>query len=212
MALAALGGLLSWHTGAYLIYFWHLLLPLLVLGVMNRPAMNPHWPCLNVALLLCLCPSIPRAEASPGWIALEQLIAQHPNGYIDPYFEPLRPRDSPVTIENAQCEYLLATGSTRGSPALSTHCNNFLHDFTDKIRARQFDRLILMSGGAFVSSAFLPLIQENYEIKASCEVRPYFLSFRDRLSFGQATRSVLILSPRKDTKAGPAGQSTGNQP
>jgi hypothetical protein len=212
MALVALGGLLSWHTGAYLIYFWHLLLPLLVLGIMNRPAMNPIWPCLNVALLLCLCPSIPTAATSQDWIALGQLIAKHPNGYIDPYFEPLRPRGSPVTIENAQCEYLLAAGSAHGSPALSKHCNDFIHSFTDKIRARQFDCLVLVSGGAFLSSGFSTLIRGNYEIKASCELRPYYLSFRDRRSFGKVTRSALILTPRKNDKASPAAQPTADRP
>jgi hypothetical protein len=212
VALVALGGLLSWHTGAYLIYFWHLLLPLLVLGIMNRPAMNPIWPCLNVALLLYLCPSIPTAETSQDWIALGQLIAKHPNGYIDPYFEPLRPRGSAVTIENAQCEYLLAVGSAHGSPELRAHCNDFIHGFADKIRTRQFDCLVLVSGGAFLSHAFLPLIMENYEITASCELRPYYLSFRDRRSFGKITRYALILAPRKADKPSPVARPKAAAP
>jgi hypothetical protein len=212
VALAVLAGLLSWHSGAYLIYFWHLLLPLLVLGVMSRPAMNPIWPCLNVALLLYLCPSIPPAEASPAWIGLGQLIAKHPNGYVAPYFEPLRPRGSPLTVENAQSENILAAGSVYGPPALSTHCNEFIHGLRDKIRARQFDCLVLVSGGAFLSHAFLPVILENYEIKASCDLRPYYLSFRDRLSFGEVTRPALILTPRKNDKASPAARPKADGP
>lgn len=197
VAMAALGGLLSWHTGAYLIYFWHLLLPLLALGIMNRPAVNPIWPCLNTALLLLLCPSLPPAEASADWIAMGKLVAAHPNGYVDPYFESLLPAGRPAPVDNGQSEYLLMAGYAYGAPALRAHCASCYYDLEKKIRARRFDSLLLVPG-YFLSQEYSDLILENYEVSGKFWVRPYFGSFSRRFLFGQTTGAALFLTPRKN--------------
>jgi hypothetical protein len=170
---------------------------------MNRPAINPIWPGINIAWLLLLCPPLPLDNPSADWIALGQLVAEHPHGYIDPYFESLLPPDPPTTVENAQSEYLLAVGSVYGSPALKAHCNQYLYDFTGKIRRRQFDSII-MEPGAFLSNAFFNLILKNYKITKVYQIRPYYMSFRDRLSFGLMTTDALFLTPRNLEKDHPA--------
>jgi hypothetical protein len=197
MALAVLGGLLSWHTGAYLIYFWHLLLPLLVLGVMNRPAMNPIWPCLNLALLLYLCPSFPSAATSSDWTAMGKLVATHPNGYVDPYFESLLPPGRPEPVDNAQSEYLLMAGYAYGSPALRARCASFYYDFEKEIRERKFDSFLLVPG-FYISQQYSDLILENYEIAGTFKVRPYYGSFSRRFLFGRTSGPALFLTPRKN--------------
>jgi hypothetical protein len=196
MALAVLAGLLSWHQGAYLIYFFHLLLPLLVLGIMNRPAVNPIWPCLNIAALLYLCPSLPPVKTSADWIALGKLVAKHPNAYIDPYFESLLPPGRPVLIDNGLSEYLISMGYASGSPDLRAHCKGCFHDFKDKICERRFDSLVL-APGFFLSHALSNLIMENYEVSGTFTIQPYYGAFRNRLSFGHAGGPALFLTPRK---------------
>jgi len=195
-AIAALGGLLSWHTGAYLIYFWHLLLPLLALGIMNRPAANPIWPCLNISLLLLYCPSVPSAEASADWVALGKLAALHPDGYVDPYFESLLPPGSPVPADNAQSEYIIMMSYACGSPALRARCADCYYGLEKEIRERRFDSLFLVRG-YFLSQQYADLIRENYEISGTFKIRPYFGSFSERRLFGHATGEALFLTPRK---------------
>jgi hypothetical protein len=137
------------------------------------------------------------------WIELRELAAKHPNGYIDPYFESLLPPGSPRFVENAQSEYSLMYGSVYGSPPLSAHCNECLYGFTEKIRGRRYDSFIV-APGVFLSNVFLNLIMENYEISGVYKIRPYYLSFRDRLSFGHKTAYALFLTPRKNEMARPA--------
>jgi hypothetical protein len=203
VALTVLGSSLSWHGGAYLIYFWHLALPLMALSVMSRPVINPLWLCMNVALLLWLRPPLPPAETSNDWAALGELIAKHPHGHVDPYFEPLIPPGSSVAIDNAQSEYALMIGRACGSPALITHCNEYLDDFAKRINERQFDSFIIIPGVFLSRPPFYSMIFANYEVSKACEIRPYYFSFRDRLSFGQKTVSVYFLTPLKTVKPPP---------
>jgi hypothetical protein len=202
VALAVLGGLLSWHTGAYLIYFWQLLLPLLVLGVMNRPALNPIWPCLNIALLLYLCPSLPLVEKSADWIAMGKLVAMHPHGYVDPYFESLLPSGRPTPVDNAQSEYLLALGYDHGPTALRARCAMDYNELEKKIREQQFDSFLLVPG-FFLSQQYSDLIPENYEISGRFKIRPYYGSYSRRLLFGDEFGEALFLTPRKNISPPP---------
>jgi hypothetical protein len=197
VALAVLAGLLSWHTGAYLIYFWHLLLPLLALGVMSRSAMNPIWPCLNLALLLYFCPSLPPAETSSDWLAMGKLVAMHPHGYVDPYFESLLPPGRAAPIDNAQSEYLLMAGYTHGSPALRAHCASYYYALEKMIRERKFDSFLLVPG-FFISQQYSDLILKNYEVSGKFWIHPYYGSFSRRLLFGHEVGQAFFLTPRKN--------------
>ncbi|MGA3006823.1 MAG: hypothetical protein ABSE59_02915 [Opitutaceae bacterium] len=149
VALTVLSGLLSWHGGAYLTYFWHLLLPLLALGAMSRPASNLIWPCLNLAVLLWLRPPLPPVQTSADWIILGQLVAEHPRGYVDPYFEPLVPPGSSITVDNAQSEYSTAIGAARGSPPCA-----FIVGITLKIWPRR--SVSVATTVCFLFQVFLP--------------------------------------------------------
>lgn len=198
VATAALAALLCWHGGAYLIYFWHLLLPLLALWLVGSSfAARPSLPfyCLNIAGLLALAPSLPLIGSSPGWLALQSSIQQLKNPYVDPYFEALQHRDKRPIPDNGQSEYILYAASVGSNPLLREMSKRFVEQYLRSIFDQRYDGVILVQN-AYFHELVMEQIDQNYQFVASYKVRPYYYTFRTPIKFGVYDAPVLVLMPK----------------
>ncbi len=133
--VAALAGVallarLGWHTGAYLTYYFHLLLVPLCLfaGAAARPAKGagyPLWPSLlllaNLVVLMAVAPPPPRPD--PGWEQLRDDVLSQPGQVaVDFVMEPLsRLRPDLIVADTGMYKYAMdEPGLIRGaSPAVA---------------------------------------------------------------------------------------------
>ncbi|HEY1792678.1 MAG TPA: hypothetical protein VGG34_07150 [Opitutaceae bacterium] len=117
---------LGWHTGAYLTYFFHLLLaPLCLLAATAKPpAPWRQWELLsalvllgNLAVLMALAPALPRED--PGWEALRGDILRQPGVVlVDSIMEPLsRARGGVLVADSGMYGYALGEVSLVRGPA-----------------------------------------------------------------------------------------------
>lgn len=206
VAAAALAVSLSWHGGAYLIYFSHLLLPLLVLSVSESDlrARIPLWVyCLNIASLLVLAPSLPLKGASHDWLVLQSAVRELANPYLDPYFESLRRPGRPIS-DNGQSEYLLIAGSLGSEARLREMSRRFAKRYVQDFEEQKYDALILIRKAYFHVVAN-DQIEQNYQLVADYKVRPYYQSFLHPIRFGVDDAQVVVYLPKPRTnKVSPA--------
>jgi hypothetical protein len=90
---AALSAGLGWHRGAYLTYYYHLVLPPLAIAAAFAAARLPRWVAAiallaNLSVLMLVAPAFPKPD--PGWSALSRdVAAQHGPIVVDYMLEPL---------------------------------------------------------------------------------------------------------------------------
>jgi hypothetical protein len=111
---------LGWHTGAYLTYYFHLLLvPLCLLSavfmVPEGRADTPVWAAglllANLLVLMVLAPPLPPTDA--GWVALRSDVRQQPGlVLVDAVMEPFtRDRPDVVLADTGMAAYALHEAS-----------------------------------------------------------------------------------------------------
>jgi hypothetical protein len=211
VAATALAASLAWHTGAHLIYFWHLLLPLLVLQ--EPPRILLHRGCLaaNLALLLVWRPPLPPGESSHEWRQLQAFIATKPRVYLDPYLQALRPDElGRPDVANAQSDYLLglaiAGGDVGGaedkaemiarslagqSPTLRNFAQAYVIRDKRAFARAEYDA-VLLTERIFYQEHVMPEIRRNYQITSVQQLYPYYFSFRDRTTFGLIPLRIFV--------------------
>jgi hypothetical protein len=236
VAAAALAVSLSWHGGAHMIYFWHLLLPLLVLSQLQGPVVRAGWLCINLLLLLVLRPPLPAVGTSEVWHMLQEVVAKHPRIYLDPLTVSLRPDDlGNANRENALSEsiiealsaqpttgkgyrdlhYLVDLAQAANSGPLLRRAEQFVKDEQKDFLDQKYDA-ILLTEGIFYKNHILPAISARYHVTAGYYVYSYYLNFRNRLDFGRYPIRVLLFEPRKPLPAvsrgrNPIGEAQGTQ-
>ena len=116
LAAGVLSAVLGWHTGAYLTYYFHLLLvPLCVVGAAcaapRDQEKQPLWASglllINLLVLILVAPPLPRAD--PGWDALRDDVArQRGLVLVDAVMEPLvRERPQVALADTGMAAYAL---------------------------------------------------------------------------------------------------------
>jgi hypothetical protein len=104
LAVLALGGGLGWHTGAYLTYYFHLLLlPLCVWAVVAGGAATGILVLANLAVLMVLAPAIPVPD--PGWAEISRDVLGQPGPVVvDSLLAPLAQRRSDARVADTGIE------------------------------------------------------------------------------------------------------------
>jgi hypothetical protein len=104
LAVLALGGGLGWHTGAYLTYYFHLLLvPLCVLAVVAGGPATGVLVLANLAVLMVLAPALPGPH--PGWAEISRDVLSQPGPVVvDSILEPLAHRRPDARVADTGME------------------------------------------------------------------------------------------------------------
>lgn len=206
---AALAGSLSWNDGAHMTYFWHLLLPLLVMGVLRCRSVHPLWLCLNLVVLLVLRPPLPAVGLPDGWRQLQMIVARHDNIYLDPFLAALHPPERPGREgDNAHSEYLLSYGPYSDFAGLEDRTMAFMRAQRLAFETQVYDG-IMLTDHTFYFEHLKPFIHANYRVAGVFTVRSYYTNFRDRRSFGRTAHRVVYYQPiHRDQGSGPVHSET----
>jgi hypothetical protein len=209
-AAVALAAALSWRGGAHMIYFWHLLLPLLILLQLKQQSVSRGWLCINLLVLLVLRPPPPATGTPEVWNLLRKVVAMHPRTYLDGFTVSLQTAElGDSHRENALSECILQMrkeySAKAGSIAeliIGKEQSHLLARADQYVAAEQRDFLnqkydaILLIEGIFFKEHILAAISQHYRITAGYYVYSYYLDFRNRLNFGQYPIRILLYEPR----------------
>jgi|GEM_PF-6127575 len=199
VAAAALGLSLSWHAGAYMIYFWHLLLPLLALWILQLDPnlqFNPWWYCANLGIILALCPAIPNDGATAGWNQLKATASSYGKVYLDPYFDPLLIDSESRLLDNSQSEYILQNRLQKSEPILKERTKAVISNSITLINNKYYNVMFIIDG-FYCSDFLISVIHRNYHLVAGFSVKPYYYSFNEPRQFGRREVRVSVYVPNK---------------
>jgi hypothetical protein len=199
VATVALLGRLGWHGGAYLIYFYHLLLPPLLLVVFGEVWLRVeagHWlkralVAANLALTLYFLPPWPIAKP-------ERFLPVRGVAWVDPVLEAWAMQQPMVElIDNAQSEYLVFAGLHSSDPEIRQRAEQWSSEKREKLISGDVRYVVfsavhnrpLFSWGQQLS----PLLLKHYQPVHSLTTYPYFLLFRDRRGFGRVGLTCVVL-------------------
>ena len=212
LATAALLGMLGWHAGNFLVYFYHLLLGPLVVVALRQLR---HWPRAgrlllagNVLVLGFLIPPLPGPDR---WEALAASVAEVRGPIlVDPILEPFAHRRPDVTLlTHGHTVSIVQAIDAMGDhvPAVYQGVERDLlrirRELNDAIRAQRFAAVFIvyvdLGSGAtwgYDQSHIRQALFTRYQPVSDIVIYPYGAPYWDRLHHGQLPYHVIKWVPR----------------
>ncbi len=148
------------HEEAYLWYYFHLLSPLLLIGMAVTLNRQLPWTLVLVPFILWNCWIVSMKhqdiKLDPGdenWRKVEELIATHKDILNSPLIAPLLVQHHRPVYDNGLSEYFKKGGYretalirlfSKGDPRIILRYYAFLNEMKDKIRRREFDLVMIV--------------------------------------------------------------------
>ncbi len=221
-ATAALLGLLAWHPGNYLVYFYHLLLGPLVLIALPRLT---DWPlagrALLIANLLVLGWQLPPQPGPDNWPTLAAHVRAAPGPVLgDALLEPfVHARPDLELLSHGQTASVLQSFDRLGLALPSRHAG--LHRelagqaarLAERIRRREFAAIYITyidlgdrSVWAYELAPIRVALFSSYRVASEIPVFPYNAPYWDRRGHGQLAYRVTQWVPAVPPSPTPAGR------
>ena len=213
VSTAGLLGSLGWHSGNYLVYFYHLLLGPLVLAAL---ANLRTWPRLGISLLaanlLVLGYFLPNQPANDNWDVLAVDIAETPGSILaDPLLEAFtHDRPNLELFSHGQTASVLQTldNSVPHVPAAYADLHRALlrseEKLSGRIRLAEFSAIYLSYQDIGKGSAWsyehrntIEAIRARYRIVREIVIYPYATPYWDRMQHGRYPYHITRWEPRK---------------
>ena len=212
LAAIALLGMLGWHAGNYLVYFYHLLLAPLVVVALRRLATWPRagrvllWA--NVAVLGFLIPPLPGRDH---WENLEASVADvHGPILADPLLEPFVHSHPYVTLlTHGHTVSIVQAMDHMGADVPAAYLNvqrdlqRIAQNLNARIRAQEFAAVYIvyvdLGAGAtwgYDQSHIRQSLFTRYQPASDIVVYPYAAPYWDRMHHGQSPYHVIKWVPK----------------
>ncbi len=210
MAIIAAGILLlsmGWHSGNYMVYYNHLLLPPLLIAAFSGAGLPDSRRVLvkslllaNALLLILLKPSLPGGEGYPDWF--DAVIKEEEPILVDPVLEPLSRLSGTVhLVDNGQAEYLVNYYHLSKKAPSQIKPDEWLAEETIKIRSGTYRYLILMPFHNRAHLIFAGDLREplaaGYDLVGELKINIYHSDFRNRSRFGLNDDQMLVFKRKE---------------
>lgn len=205
VAAAALLGRIGWHGGAYLIYFYHLLLPPLLFVAFgevwprHQAGVKQWWPNAlvgaNLVFVLYLLPPWPEAR-------VDRFSPTRGATWVDPVLTAWAKQQPMVNlIDNGQSEYLVLAGMESSDPEVVRRVEAWMSGTRAKLSSGDVRYVVLSA--VHNRHAFMwgqqpsHFFKEHYRPVYTFTTRPYYLSFRSRRHYGRYDLEFVVFEHRR---------------
>lgn len=204
-AIAVLLSFMGWHVGAYLIYFFHLLTPFLLVYLFYFLQRYMQQNALFLFGLMCLLANlgvlayqkleIPKVEREK-YTFFENLFASKTQILASPLFAHLYTKNNQLFYDSGHTSYFFHLALMKdhyfSQKEIQSQVFSYLQNIEQKIQNADFDFILIEKD--FLSTSFVPrcflqnysyVIESKYTLNRYIEFPCYYFDFNKRSNYGK---------------------------